>query len=153
MTNEVLSMKWDRLRQIGRAIRAGEHAMGFHMSEWYGHDWDAAGNKCGTIACLAGWACLLKTGKEPDPSVNIGGQAAEWLETEVAVEKDDGSPVYSSLNALFIPPRYLDYNKLSKHPRVCDMIEWMADNKRADWIAAAEAFGVLPEIRYVGQQI
>lgn len=56
----------DRLEKLGRFIRAGEFpkSQGFNMGTWY-TKWltPREDNECGTVACMAGWACAMWPGE------------------------------------------------------------------------------------------
>lgn len=69
-------MNKERIEQLAQAIETGGIAeLGFNMEFFLGgKEFDASGRNCGTVACIAGWACTL--GKLDGEFLD----AAKWLD-------------------------------------------------------------------------
>ncbi len=54
--------------------------LGFNMADFFGAGFnDRTGRRCGTTACIAGWAHALKNGEGAIASFVIPSEIADWL--------------------------------------------------------------------------
>lgn len=122
-------MNKERIEQLARAIETGGIAeLGFNMEFFHAtKEVDASRHNCGTVACIAGWACAL--GK-------IDGEflaAIEWLDI----------PYRGVGNELFFPGRESGisvYDWKAITPAHAAAVLWrLAATGTVDWTA------VLPE--------
>lgn len=135
----------DRLRAVASAIEAGTLAK-FNMYDILSTDFEYDEesqdfHKCGTLACVAGFALLLFAkplyGKNPH---DLGGhQAADIL----GLDNTQRDELFYCDRSYHDPiDHFVNFEIIHKHEEfVPDALRWMADNDCIDWDQAMAAVG------------
>lgn len=119
MNIELLRQVQEKIRQTGKV----------YMPAWFIDDLDPSENNCGTIGCIAGWACMIEDGTDvavrtfKDAANAIGsGMAYEYGQRALEIDRSQALRLFSMANW---PEKFRDeYNalevaQLSRFERNC----------------------------------
>lgn len=134
----------ENVRRVADAIEGHAFkALGFNMRNWTGGNSDRSGHNCGTVACIAGWAAAVSTGKAPsrgDHTVSAKAEAflgLEWVDAD----------------RLFIPNVLVDdedddagatWDRISPDAAV-EVLRHLADEGEIDWPRAIKLHPLVEE--------